>query len=178
MRASMSATGSVNLIVCFSSSHPFAPHLPENPRQLALLLSIPVVLRQTHRVWQRTRGRRANCSHPASGKPRDCHTCLPGRLRNPGNLSPQRQPAETQTADAELPQVSARTPADLAAVVLARRELGLACVLHSFCCSSQFRSYTFRLERCQLPPPSAPGPYILSQPPHDSLIRGIKDSMP
>jgi hypothetical protein len=32
----MSATGSVNLIVCFSSSHPFAPHLAENLRQLEL----------------------------------------------------------------------------------------------------------------------------------------------
>jgi len=31
----MSATGSVNLIVCFSSSHPFAPHPAENLRQLA-----------------------------------------------------------------------------------------------------------------------------------------------
>jgi len=30
MRASMSATGSVNLIVCFSSSRPFAPRKAEN----------------------------------------------------------------------------------------------------------------------------------------------------
>src|SRR5580693_8564090 len=33
-RVSMSATGSVNLIVCFSSSHPFAPRQAENLRQL------------------------------------------------------------------------------------------------------------------------------------------------
>jgi len=31
----MSATGSVNLIVGFSSSHPFAPRSAENLRQLA-----------------------------------------------------------------------------------------------------------------------------------------------
>jgi hypothetical protein len=30
----MSATGSVNLIVCFSLSHPFAPRLAENLQQL------------------------------------------------------------------------------------------------------------------------------------------------
>src|SRR5215469_11886029 len=178
MRASMSATGSVNLIVCFSSSHPFAPHFPENPRQLALLLSNPCRPPPDAPAWQRTPGApRELPASPASVTPCDGATCLPGRLRNPGNLSPQRQPAETQTADAELPQVSARTPADLAAVVLARRELGLACVLHSFCCGSQFRSYTFRLKRCQLSAVSS-GPCILSQPPHDSLIRGIKDSMP
>src|ERR1700676_3317753 len=33
-RVSMSATGSVNLIVCFSSSHPFAPRGAENLQQL------------------------------------------------------------------------------------------------------------------------------------------------
>src|SRR5438270_13888589 len=33
-RVSMSATGSVNLIVCFSSCHPFAPRDTENLRQL------------------------------------------------------------------------------------------------------------------------------------------------
>src|SRR5579862_2364335 len=32
-RVNISATGSVNLIVCFSSSHPFAPHSAENLRQ-------------------------------------------------------------------------------------------------------------------------------------------------
>src|SRR5215469_4196804 len=35
IRASMSATGSVNLIVCFSSSHPFAPRSAENLQRLA-----------------------------------------------------------------------------------------------------------------------------------------------
>jgi hypothetical protein len=48
----------------------------------------------------------------------------PGRLGNPGDLAPQRQSAETQAADAELAQVSARTSAQLAAVVLPGRELG------------------------------------------------------
>jgi hypothetical protein len=32
-RVNMSATGSVNLIVCFSSCHPFAPSSAENLRQ-------------------------------------------------------------------------------------------------------------------------------------------------
>jgi hypothetical protein len=34
----MSATGSVNLIVCFSSSRPFAPRQAENLRQLTVNL--------------------------------------------------------------------------------------------------------------------------------------------
>jgi hypothetical protein len=32
---SISATGSVNLIVCFSCNHPFAPRFAENLRRLA-----------------------------------------------------------------------------------------------------------------------------------------------
>src|SRR5262249_49436317 len=46
---------------------------------------------------------------------------LPGRLRYPGNLSPKRQPAEAQPADAELAQESARTPTQPAAVALTDR---------------------------------------------------------
>src|ERR1700692_1117830 len=75
---------------------------------------------------------------------------LPGRLRNSRDLSPQRQPAETQAAQPKLAQKSSGTPANLAAVMLARRELrllyvlrlGLAirAVLHSFCCSGPIRS--------------------------------------
>jgi len=61
-------------------------------------------------------------------------TLLPGRLRNTGDLAPQRQLPETETADAELPQKSPRTSADLAAVVLARRELRFSSVLNSLCC--------------------------------------------
>src|SRR5258707_2331193 len=37
---SISATGSVNLIVCFSSRHPFAPHSAENLQRLARLLVV------------------------------------------------------------------------------------------------------------------------------------------
>src|SRR5271157_3007150 len=48
---------------------------------------------------------------------------LPGRLRNPGNFSLKRQPAETQAANAELPQKRPRPPADVAAVVLPAGEL-------------------------------------------------------
>jgi hypothetical protein len=49
---------------------------------------------------------------------------LPRRLRNPWNLSAQRQAAEAQAADAELAQKRARASAQVAAVVLARRKLG------------------------------------------------------
>jgi len=36
----MSATGSVNLIVCFSLSHPFAPPIAENLQRLLLHLAL------------------------------------------------------------------------------------------------------------------------------------------
>src|ERR1700733_7011574 len=42
MRDSMSATGSVNLIVCFSSSRPFAPRVTENLSAAYSLLSLVV----------------------------------------------------------------------------------------------------------------------------------------
>jgi len=61
--------------------------------------------------------------------------CLPGRLANPRNLSPQCQAAEAQPAKAELAQIGARASAQLAAVVLARRELGLLIVLGDAGCS-------------------------------------------
>src|SRR5271165_16049 len=77
---------------------------------------------------------------------------LPRRLRNSGDLAAQRQPAEAQAAHAELAQVSARTPAQLAAVVptrgefrpllfLVARQLKLLFdlrVFNSFCCSHAF----------------------------------------
>ena len=145
MRVSMSATGSVNLIVCFSSAARLL-----RPECLA----------------PRTRGDAfyLNC-YPASIRPDRCSPLRvvaqggrfipsPGRLRNPGNLSPQRQAAETQAANAELAQIRARTSAHLAAVMLARGKLRLRlfasrivkllldlCVLDSFCCSQlTFRS--------------------------------------
>src|SRR5581483_4681580 len=116
MRVNMSATGSVNLILCFSSNCPFAP---------------------SHR---RTRGSCSACSNRAVvHQPRPKKTTndhlLPGRLRHAWNFSPQGKPAETQAADAELADVRARPSADLAAVVLARGELRLSRVLNSFCCS-------------------------------------------
>src|SRR5690348_7692031 len=95
MRANMSATGSVNLIVCFSSCHPFAPRPAEN---LQRRTSYFVVGR-----WYLVAAALADDWRPT--------TFLPGRLRNSGNLSPQRQPAEAKPADAELTQVSARTSA-------------------------------------------------------------------
>jgi len=44
MRASMSATGSVNLIFCFSSSRPFAPRPAENLQQLASVGRQPLIV--------------------------------------------------------------------------------------------------------------------------------------
>jgi hypothetical protein len=137
MRASMSATGSVNLIVCFSSA----------TRSLrALRRTCSGLLSKTGR-WSLVLGRRPTqplllirFSYRRSSllaltiNDERPTTALPGRLRNPGDLSLKSQPAETQPADAKLAQESARASANLAAVVLARRELGLLCVLYSFCC--------------------------------------------
>src|SRR5581483_6767124 len=75
---------------------------------------------------------------------------LPGRLRNPRDLPPQGQPTETQAANAELAQISARPAADLAAVVFARGKLGFSRVLNSFRCSCHLAS------RSQLPASSNP----------------------
>ncbi len=55
---------------------------------------------------------------------REAHP-LPGRLAYARNLTLQRQSAEAQTADTELAQVPARTSANLAAIVLPGRKLGL-----------------------------------------------------
>src|SRR5215469_10231142 len=122
-RVSMSATGSVNLIVCFSLSHPFAPRPAENLQQLVTSVV---------RSWSFIVGLLAvvaNDHRPAT------NDHLPGRLRNPWNLPAQRQLPEAQTADAELPQISSRTSAQFAAVMLARGELRLSRVLNSLCCS-------------------------------------------
>jgi hypothetical protein len=84
---------------------------------------------------------------------------LPGRLRDPGNLSTQRQASEAQATDAELAQKSARTPADLAAVVPSRGKFRLRCfvvtrltkhflylfVLNSFC--SGHEAFLIRMNR-------------------------------
>src|ERR1700733_11331768 len=126
---SISATGSVNLIVCFSSSRPFASRFAKNLRRLTL----PLNSIQIHTE-------------------RDARAFLPGRFRDPRNLPAQRQPAEAQAAQSKLAQVSARTSAQLAAVVPARGKLGGLlflvarqlkllldlCVFNSFCCSHAF----------------------------------------
>src|SRR5580704_11585299 len=116
---SISATGSVNLIVCFSSRHPFAPLSTENLRQLVLL---------------RHPQRDASCLAKDLGAPRDhsralCENSrvrrasLPGRLRDSRNLPAQRQLPEAQPAQSELAQIRARPSANLATVVPARGEL-------------------------------------------------------
>jgi hypothetical protein len=119
----MSATGSVNLIVCFSFSHPFAPHLAENLQRLA------------HQSFAFISGRWL--AHPPLRTTNDKRPTahLPRRLRNSWNFAQQRELPETQAAHAELPQKCARTSASLASVVLARGKLGLLRVFNSFCCS-------------------------------------------
>src|ERR1700691_631082 len=118
---SISATGSVNLIFCFSSRHPFAPRSAENLRQLAYHLLMPFILSACH-LSECHPERDAFCLakdlplHEPARK-------LPGRLRDPRNFPAQRQPAEAQAAQAELAQVSPRPPADLAPVVTARGKL-------------------------------------------------------
>jgi hypothetical protein len=92
----MSATGSVNLIVCFSSSHPFAPRTAENLRQLASFagFSSGTSLAVRYSFFA------VRCSLFANDDQRT--TLLPGRLRHSGDLAPQRQLPETQTAQAKL----------------------------------------------------------------------------
>jgi hypothetical protein len=58
---------------------------------------------------------------------------LPARLDDAGNLSLERQCTEAQTANAELAQETARSPAELAPIVLAAAELRLPRVFHPFC---------------------------------------------
>src|SRR5579862_2398270 len=124
---SISATGSVNLIVCFSSRRPFAPSYGE-PAAASYCYFLQVISNETILV---TRER-----------------ALPGRLRHSRDLAAQCQSAETQAADTKLAQIGSRPPADLAAVVpaagkLGRRRLTVArrfklffdlCVLDSFGC--------------------------------------------
>jgi hypothetical protein len=54
MRASMSATGSVNLIVSFSSSHPFAPRSAENLQRLLKTRRWSLVVRRWHTATLQT----------------------------------------------------------------------------------------------------------------------------
>jgi hypothetical protein len=103
----MSATGSVNLIVCFSLSHPFAPRPAENLQRLV------------HQSFALARLPLACSLVVANDQRLVTNDALPRGLRNPRNFPAQRQLSEAQAADAELPQVSARTSAQLAAVVLA-----------------------------------------------------------
>ena len=58
---------------------------------------------------------------------------LPARLDNARDLALERQATEAQTAHAELTQKAARSPAELAPVVLAGAELRLPRVFHSLC---------------------------------------------
>src|SRR5450755_2287605 len=145
-RVSMSATGSVNLIVYFSLSHPFAPGNPENLRQLASLhlriLHFPLVILSGVLCREGSLSSRLSQVITRAAAP------LPRRLRNPRNLPAQRQPAEAQPANAELAQESPRPSAQFAAVMPPRGKLRLGRlgiarllkhflnfrVLHSFRC--------------------------------------------
>jgi hypothetical protein len=106
----MSATGSVNLIVCFSLSHPFAPRPAENLQRLV------------HQSFVVRRLSLACSLVVANDQPPATSDALPGRLRNAWNLPAQRQLTEAQSADAELPQEPPRTSAKLAAVMSAGGE--------------------------------------------------------
>src|SRR5258708_3302720 len=86
---SISATGSVNLIVCFSSRHPFAPRSAENLQRLIAAL-LPLAIDRT-----------TNDHRPTTD-------VLPRRLRDSRNLAAQSQTAEAQAAQAELAQISPR----------------------------------------------------------------------
>ncbi len=135
-RVSMSATGSVNLIVCFSSCHPFAPRSAENLRQLVSLHPCCCHLWRC-RLYRRHPERRSLPRRISIGNQLAGRASLPRRLRNSWNLPAQRELAEAQAANAELAQKSARPSAKLAAVVLARGKLRL---LHVLCTLVQSHS--------------------------------------
>src|SRR5581483_245476 len=119
-RASISATGSVNLIVLLLLIARLLRFQLADRRTCGDLLAQPQGLNP---VWPGPLRHDKNVPFQ-----------LPGRLRDARNFSPQRESTEAQAANAELAQVGARTSANLAAVVLARGELGFLRVLNSFRC--------------------------------------------
>src|SRR6185437_12752661 len=140
IRVNKSATGSVKLILISSSTFRVSPPQAETSSETVLhngfrLSALGV------RPLNFVKGGWPNV------KSRPPTALLPGRLCDTGNLPAQRQTAEAQAADSELAQICARTPAELAAVMPARRkfrpldffvarllELLLdLLVLHSFC---------------------------------------------
>jgi hypothetical protein len=141
MRVSMSATGSVNLIVCFSSATRSLRNCGE-PAAASILLSLVVV--SGH--WPTTNDQRQKTNGD-----------LPGRLGNAGNFSPQCQTAEAKPAKPELAEIGPRPSANLAAVVPTRGKLGFWLsfaarqlkllldlrVLDSFCCRCQLSSCNY-----------------------------------
>src|SRR5579875_993618 len=101
-RVRKSETGSVKLMLCFSF----------NRRPFACLCTGKNPQRRTY--------------HFASYQSLvTSFSQLPARLRNSRYLAAQRQVAKMQPAQAKLAQVTARASADLAAVMLPGRELGL-----------------------------------------------------
>src|SRR6476469_9293124 len=94
IRVRKSATGSVNLIcltLLYCAARSLEPR-SENPRRRMI---------PTQNSGRQTRPRH-----------------LPRRLGDAGDLTPERQAAEAQTANAELAQIAARASADAAAIVL------------------------------------------------------------
>src|SRR5271157_325918 len=133
-RVSMSATGSVNLIVLLLLEPPVRSARSIIGGEPAAAFRPFVVSRSSRAGFAVANGQR-----PAA------NGGLPRGFRNPWNLPAQRQLPEAQPANAELAQKRARPPAQVAAVVLARRELGFPRVLHSFCCRRQTLAPDFRL---------------------------------
>src|SRR5882724_999393 len=155
IRVSISATGSVKFIVCFSSAarllRPNSHSTEEPATTISPGLGYPKLATQIRppKLVSPSLGCPTVVRFVRKGGRFTTHS-LPRRLRNPRNLSAQRQAAETQAANPELAQIRARTSAQFAAVMTARGELQLRllascfiklrldlCVLHSFC-SSQF----------------------------------------
>src|SRR5215472_11064740 len=128
-RVRKSATGSVKLMLCFSSYR----------RPFAFVSGSPVMRSARIRVGERTSrdvlSSAFQCDRAAPG-PLSVPFHLPRALRNSRNFSLERQTAEAQTADAELAQIGPRTSANLAAVLGARGELGFLVRLGNFACCS------------------------------------------
>src|SRR6185369_9077872 len=144
IRARKSATGSVKLIVSFSSivARSLSSRQAGNPRLVRPYCWSPL---------ERTCGDvlaidTASCGTGVAERPVTPAPCLPhgiqsfgtlpGRLRNAGDLALERQFTEAQTAKSELADVSARTSAKLAAALLSGRELRLLIRLSDTGCSS------------------------------------------
>ena len=119
MRASKSATGSVNLIFCFSSSRPFAPHRGGEPAAALLHNLRDLCASRALCVERHTIGDSRNRTYQDD-------------FETPGISPLQRQAAEAQAADAELAQKAARPSADPQRLCLRDENFGFRASLTRF----------------------------------------------